>query len=694
MFSETTKELIKKYWKIIVAVGLFLTFDFIVMSANFYGTFKISESAVSINLSGRQRMLSQRTTKALLMLQDDARRGDVEGVLKTQKELKLVVELFDTTLKGFRDGDIVTGGDGQPVKLAKVDTEVSRKIVEEAYTIWDPYHQKLLLLIGERQFNQAQLDDAAVYARAKNLELLRLMNDLTSDLEKTANDLAFILRIVQIAGLLLAAINFGYTVVVSIRDLVASDQEIAKARKETDEILATVREGLFLLNPQYRLGSQYSESLSQVLQREVHPDMEFLPVLKEMVPEKVYGAAEDYLELLFGERVKEALIASLNPLSEVPVTTVDLSGNTKTHYLSFHFNRVVAEEKITHLLVTVQDVTEQVSLAQQLEQAKGQARIEIEVLLRLLNTDPAALRQFLVGADQALGQINERLRSDDDSQSGRLRAVNYIMRVIHGVKGEAAALNVEMIEAYAHDCEKELVAMRDREEVRGEDMVRVTVLLEGFYDRLSSLTDIVTRLSSLGGKGADEEEEGRVEAFTDTLRGLAERVAGDQNKRVAFSADIDDLRKLPRRVVQELQGIAIQLVRNALTHGIESPEERRALGKEETGTLHVSCKEVSDFRFEFVLRDDGRGISPARLRNTLVDSGRLKTTEANAMSDTEIARKLFEPGFSTASEAADRDAGHGVGLDVVRAKIRTMHGYLLVKSRTDLFTEFHIRFEL
>jgi signal transduction histidine kinase len=701
MSSVTRKELFKelftnkKYRKIAIPVLLFLVFDFTVISTNFYSSYRMEESAVSINLSGRQRMLSQRTTKALLLLQDDMRRGDTEDTGKVQNELKLVVRLFDTTLKGFRDGDIVTGGDNQPVKLVKVDTEISRKAVQDAYAIWEPYLDRLQPLLSDRPFTQAQLDAAAAYARANNLELLRLMNDLTTDLEKTATERAFWLRVIQAIFLFAAIANVIYTIWVSMRDLIASDREITKARKETDEILATVREGLFLLDPQYRLGSQFSESLAQVLQRDVYSGMEFLPVLKQMVPEKVYGAAADYIELLFGERVKEALITSLNPLSEVPVTTVDRNGNSKTHYLNFHFNRAITEGQISHLLVTVQDVTEQILLAQQLEQAKGQARIEIEVLLRLLNTEPAALQQFLNNVDQALGQINERLRSDEDMQQGHLHTVNYIMRIIHGIKGEAAALGVEMFEAYAHDCEKELVTIRDRGEATGDDMVRITVLLEGFYERLSSLTGIVSRLSSFSsGKHPDEEpEQSKAQVFVDSLRTLAERIAGDQHKKITFSADIDDLQKLPRRIVQELQGIAIQLVRNAMAHGIELPEERRALGKEESGALHVSCKDLGNYRFEFMLRDDGRGIVADRLRKAMVDSGYLSREEANGLSDVEIGRKLFEPGVSTAA-GADRDAGHGIGLDVVHSKVRAMHGYLQVKSRADQFTEFHIRFEV
>jgi nitrate/nitrite-specific signal transduction histidine kinase len=304
--KELFKELItnKKYRKIFIAVGLFLIFDVTVISTNIYSSLKMEESAVSINLSGRQRMLSQRTTKVLLLLQDDTRRGDTEDAGKVQNELKLVVRLFDTTLKGFRDGDTVTGGDSKPVYLVKADTDFSQKAVQDAYAIWDPYLERLQPLLSDRPFTQAQLDVAAAYARANNLELLRLMNDLTTDLEKTATERAFLLRMIQVIFLAFAIGNFFYTVIVSMRDLIASDREITKARKETDEILATVREGLFLLDSQYRLGSQFSESLTEVLQRNVHSGMEFLPVLKQMVPEKVYGEAADYVELLFGERVK------------------------------------------------------------------------------------------------------------------------------------------------------------------------------------------------------------------------------------------------------------------------------------------------------------------------------------------------------------------------------------------------------
>ncbi|MDR2710111.1 MAG: type IV pili methyl-accepting chemotaxis transducer N-terminal domain-containing protein [Burkholderiales bacterium] len=674
-------ELFRKYRWIIISVLIFLATDLSVLGYNIYSSFKIAESAVSINLSGRQRMLSQRTTKVLLSLQDDARVGVSQEA--DLKELALVVNLFDTTLKGFRDGDTVTGGDGKPVFLVQVETDEARRIVSDAYEIWNPYLTKLQPLL-KPGFSDTELTDVTTYARSNNLKLLGLMNDLTTDLEKTANQRALRLRAVQIGGLVFVLFNVLVTVFISIRDLMRGDRALVKARKETEEILGTVKEGLFLLDREHRLGSQYSQLLPEILQREVAPEMPFLPILEEMVSKEVYDSAKDYIELLFGERVKESLVTALNPLSQVEVRGKEGA----SHYLSFHFNRVLEEGKIAHLLVTVQDVTDLVQLTEQLEAAKGQSRVEVEVLLKLLSTDAGVLRQFLDNVGNGLAQINERLRSEDDSELARLHLLNHIMRIVHGIKGEAAALGIEIFEDYAHGFEKELVEMRSKGEVRGEDMVRITVLLDGFYERLASITNIAEKMAGSGGGDADEKY---LQTFTESVQNLVARIAGDAQKEVSVVCDLADIVHLPRRVANELNSLCIQLLRNAVKHGIEMPEERETLGKPAVGEIRVECREVGRDEYEFIVRDDGRGISVKGIREVLVQKGLLSKEEAEALSVDAVMLKLFEPGFSTAKEA-DRDAGHGVGLDVVAEKIMQLRGQLTLNSKVQTFTEFKIRF--
>jgi Collagenase and related proteases len=298
MFSITIRDLFRdlfsKYRAITISVLVFLLIDLGVMGTNYYSSFKISESAVSINLSGRQGILSQRATKALFSLRINAfnafRDKTQEGDLR---ELAVVVDLFNVTLKGFRDGDMVPGGDGNLVFLPQVETEEAQRIIADTYTIWTPYLEKLKPLLDGNKFTMEEFEEAVIYARSNNLRFLGLMNDLTSDLEYVANQRAERLRLIQVLGVIAALLNVLYAVFKAVSDLIRSDRMLLRAQKETTEILGTVKEGLFLLDHEYNIGAQYSASLSEVLRRDISPNMPFLSILESMVPPKVYGEASD-----------------------------------------------------------------------------------------------------------------------------------------------------------------------------------------------------------------------------------------------------------------------------------------------------------------------------------------------------------------------------------------------------------------
>jgi signal transduction histidine kinase len=749
---DNTRSIFFKYRKIIFAVILFMVADSVVIGINFYNTYKADESAVSINLSGRQRMMSQRMTKALLTMERNMEAGDYDATANNLRELAMTVRRFARTLMGFRDGSMVTGGDDNPIYLTQVETDESHEFVRRAYEIWTPYMERLKPLLNndresfsdeelkkkitgaekleeikskfkaeeafsEEEFkkkleyiinNPEQFGDdlkAAVdYAlrvvegakQPNNVRLLGLMNDLTTDLEHFANRRAATLRIVLIAGILFALLNFAYTVVVSIRDLVRGDRELAQARQETAEILATVREGLFLLDKNKRMGTQFSESLPNILRRDIIPGTDFLPHLEAIAPRNIYEAAMDYIDLLLGDRVKESLVTSLNPLTNVPILVTDPRGNTQTRYLSFFFNRVITDEQISHLLVTVQDVTDKVVLTQQVEQAKNQAKVEIETLLRLASSDFDALRRFIENVGESLSQINEKMSAPHDEARDRLHTLNYIMRIVHSIKGEAAVLGIDVLESYAHECEKEMVVMRENEEtLSGDQMLRVAVLLEGFYQRHSSLAQIVSRLGNALGKvqqaGGTTDWTPQKHPFADHITALAQRIATDHGKQIEVSCQFERFFSLPKPMVKELQDISIQLVRNSLTHGIETPDKRTELNKPQTGALSLWCEYLGHGQYTFTVRDDGCGIVPERLREHFVKKRIMDAEEAASLSDDEIANRIFQPGISTA-ETIDQDSGHGIGLDAVLEKVKDMSGHMLVKSRPDQFTEFNIQF--
>ena len=265
-----------KYREIVIAVALFLLFDLGVLVLNFYTSFQISEDAVGINLSGRQRMLSQRTAKALLGVETAKRKGLAPG--KSLEELSVATELFDQTLKAFQQGGTVPGGDGNPVVLRAAEGPVASNILAKAQAIWVPYRAVLAPVLAGNP-SELELRMAVDYANANNLKLLGVMNELTTSLEVVASTRANTLRLVQTVGIALALLNFTFILFKFLRRLRTSDAEIEAVSEENREILTSVREGLFLLTPGMELGSQLSASAHGLFGRQLQPGQNFFDVL-------------------------------------------------------------------------------------------------------------------------------------------------------------------------------------------------------------------------------------------------------------------------------------------------------------------------------------------------------------------------------------------------------------------------------
>jgi two-component system, chemotaxis family, sensor kinase CheA len=119
-------------------------------------------------------------------------------------------------------------------------------------------------------------------------------------------------------------------------------------------------------------------------------------------------------------------------------------------------------------------------------------------------------------------------------------------------------------------------------------------------------------------------------------------------------------------------------VRNALDPGLESPDERKALGKSLPATVRLTARHA-DGRILITVEDDGRGMDPAVLRKSVVEKGLMTRDQAEATSDADMLRVIFAPGFSTAKVVTEV-SGRGVGMDVVRNNIEHLGGWVDVSS--------------
>ncbi len=159
------------------------------------------------------------------------------------------------------------------------------------------------------------------------------------------------------------------------------------------------------------------------------------------------------------------------------------------------------------------------------------------------------------------------------------------------------------------------------------------------------------------------------------LRRLVHQSAEQVGKKVDFELDTGDT-ELDKVVVDSLKDPLVHLVRNAIDHGIESPQERLRAGKEETGTLRISSYHD---RGVVVLRisDDGKGIDTERIRSKAMEKRLIGREEE--LSEKELQQLLFHPGFSTTSETTNL-SGRGVGMDVVKKNIESLRGTVRLSS--------------
>lgn len=185
---------------------LFILLDLSILGINYWIAHQISKDAIAINLSGRERMLSQRITKTLLALPYSK---SAEDRARTIEEFRDSAQMFDQTLSAFQHGGSAIGGDGKQVTLNSITDEHASAYINEAQKIWAPTRNLLQpYLTSKMNIPDEVLLKTQHDMLNHNLQLLNLMNQLTSAMEQASRDQANSLRIIQTIVFILAMINF------------------------------------------------------------------------------------------------------------------------------------------------------------------------------------------------------------------------------------------------------------------------------------------------------------------------------------------------------------------------------------------------------------------------------------------------------------------------------------------------------
>ncbi len=245
----------------------------------------------------------------------------------------------------------------------------------------------------------------------------------------------------------------------------------------------------------------------------------------------------------------------------------------------------------------------------------------------------------------------------------------------------------------------------------GETMRVATERLDELMDRVGELVIAEARLNALTGASSDpammsvaEDIQRLIAGLRDAtmsmrmvpigsilgrFRRLMRDLSTSLNKPLEFVTVGEDT-ELDKTVIELLADPLVHILRNSVDHGLETPEERLASGKPESGTIELGAR-YSGAEVLITVRDDGRGLNAQKIREKAISKGLM--TEKDDLSDSEIYRMIFQPGFSTVDKVTEL-SGRGVGMDVVMRTIASLRGEIDLASELGQGTTLTLRLPL
>lgn len=490
------------------------------------------------------------------------------------------------------------------------------------------------------------------------------------------------------------------------QDLLLADSRISGLRNDQmRQILGTVQEGLFLVGRDRIIAAEHSLSIESIFCLRSVAGQRFEDLLAGPLGPELASLGKGYLETLFNPNVIERLVADINPLAQVEAKfflpdMAEGSPQPVRKHLTFRFLRGFDGERIDRILVRVEDISRQVELEKELASQEAKTRKKVDLLLDIVRCGFEPLEDFLAELDPMLAGVAAWPERGDPPSPTKEQVVVALRRA-HGLKGEAGLLGLEQFQGLLHRLEENLL-----EGCGGEPKPRRAGFESPALRELRALVEdareILRQLGKLGrteqrktGSRGPAEMEGSVSAanaeagaarrgdllidIAKLVEELAERV-GKSARFISHNAQAE----IPRRYRTLTRRLLIQLVRNALVHGLESPALRARRGKPGVGTLQFAVRDHSDRgQLELVFQDDGGGLDLQRLRQ------RASAMGLADVSDADLPQLIFRTGFSTA-ESTTLDAGRGLGLDLVREEIEASGGVIRCHSRKGAFCAFQI----
>lgn len=728
----------KRYQGLIISIALFLSLIGALLAFTFYTSSLLERNTALIDQTNQVANSAQSVIKDLFDLDnsygEDTSSPHIQRVLSRLEEN---TALITNSLSAIEQGGRITDSIGESYNLPKVDDSAQANVAaaKEQWQALEPKIQTYLKDADNIMVPSADdLTRAVEQAKTSSLLINDSLDNLTRDVFSNAERQATTIRLIQVLGVAAIFAYFLIFVFFFVRRLRETDAEAAAARRETQEIMETVNTGLFLLDKDLKIGQQHSRALNGIIGADNLAGENFTSVLRGRISDKDLNTTKQFIEQLYNPRVKEKLVDSLNPLHKVMLHNAGENKGADSRFLDFKFSRVYDKKDIARILVNVNDVSDAVYLEQRLEKERSQNDMQIEMLTTILNVNPKIINEFIANTDAHINKMNNILKNPGSSQYELETKLKAIYREMHSLKGEASALKLHSFTKIASDAEDKLHALQNQGQLSGNDFLPLAVHLDDLLslsntiatlgERINrsepaaskpattattTLSDAVAQqsrplaestapksqptslsignISLDGGQDIDLSDDAGEDQLS-FYRDFAKDIAARQGKQVQLNSHTLTQVNIPEHLAKPIKEIGIQLLRNAVVHGVEAPSVRHSLGKETAGKIDL---EVQDNGQEVMLivQDDGQGIDYDSIRHKLVAENHVDNEAASQLTHSDLLKQLFSSGFST-KEDTDEDGGRGVGLDIIKSLVKDYDGKLNVNSERGKMTRFVI----
>lgn len=730
-----------RYRGLIISIVVFLLLVASFLAFTIYSTEQLARYESLLNVVDKISVDEQVVVKHLFDLQNSQGEDINSPHYRTVSQgLKESSADISQNLDAILNAGVAIDFSGANEQMPHINDSQTLALAGESKAEWEQLKPKIddFLAISNDITEDAtsELAIAVEQAKTSSVPMTESFQNLNQHIRSIVSDLTKRIEIAQLLAIALMVVYLVFFIFIALRRLRIADAEAIEARRETEEIMETVNTGLFLLDKDLNIGNQYSRALQNIIGTDRIAGEKFDSILRGRISDKDLETTRQFIGQLYNPRVKTKLVNDLNPLNKVNLHSESEDG-VSSRYLDFRFSRVYEGKDIARILVNVQDVSDAVLLEQRLEKERAQNDMQVEMLTTILNVSPALINEFINNTKAHIDKMNNILKNPGSSQFELEGKLKSLYREMHSLKGEASALKLHSFTKIATDAEDKLQALQNQNQLSGNDFLPLAVHLDDLLSLSQTIEALGERITASSGvnptatkpsqdtannitnnttvqtttNNLKEQEVNGVQAVSMDIdfdenhsikkpssaiesyyKNFADDIAKRQGKQIEMHIDgfdaIDGM-DMSNDTQSAIKEIAVQLIRNAIVHGIETPEQRKSSFKAATGMLNMTLAEQDDM-IVLSVEDDGHGIDYDKIRQKLFSLGRHSEDEIKELSKQQLLNTLFSSGFTT-KESADEDGGRGVGLDIIKSHAKELGGKLNVHSEYGRLTRFNVK---